>query len=82
MAVHEKRCACGALSARAEGDPARTSPLSLPGLQAAHRQMSGSGPQSRRAHDVPDPHFGPPTIEVHDERRCPWLPDFGLPREY
>lgn len=29
-----------------------------------------------------DPDFPPPTIEVYDERRCPWLPDFGIPREF
>lgn len=29
-----------------------------------------------------DPAFPPPAIEVYDERRCPWLPDFGIPREF
>jgi hypothetical protein len=29
-----------------------------------------------------DPAFRPPTIEAYDERRCPWLPDFGIQREF
>jgi hypothetical protein len=29
-----------------------------------------------------DPAFAPPTIEVYDERRCLWLPDLGILREF
>jgi hypothetical protein len=29
-----------------------------------------------------DPFFPPPAIEVYAERRCPWLPDTGVAREY
>jgi hypothetical protein len=29
-----------------------------------------------------DPALPTPTVEVYDERRCPWLPDFGIPREF
>jgi hypothetical protein len=29
-----------------------------------------------------DPSFPPPDIEVHDERRCPRLRDFGTAREW
>ncbi|HYI64157.1 MAG TPA: GFA family protein [Allosphingosinicella sp.] len=26
-------------------------------------------------------HFPPPTVEVYEERACPWLPALGLPRD-
>jgi hypothetical protein len=29
-----------------------------------------------------DPNFPAPTVEVYEERRCAWLPDFGIPREW
>jgi hypothetical protein len=29
-----------------------------------------------------DPAFPPPAIQVYDERRCAWLPDFGIPRAF
>jgi hypothetical protein len=29
-----------------------------------------------------DPAFPPPSVEVYEERRCPWLPDAGIPREW
>jgi hypothetical protein len=28
-----------------------------------------------------DPDFPPPRVDVYDERRCPWLPELGLPHE-
>ena len=28
-----------------------------------------------------DPDFPPPTVEVYEERACPWLPPLGLPRD-
>jgi hypothetical protein len=28
-----------------------------------------------------DPDFPPPRVEVYEKRRCPWLPDPGLPHD-
>ncbi|MEA3011908.1 MAG: hypothetical protein QOD42_453 [Sphingomonadales bacterium] len=130
MTVREARCACGALSARAEGDPVRLSichcldckrrsgsafawtatydaaRVSIDGASRSFTRGSDDGywgrfhfcPEcgvtvayeiERRPNMVSipagafaDPAFPPPAIEVHDERRCPWLPDFGIPREF
>lgn len=129
MIVREARCACGALSARAEGDPVRLSichcldckrrsgsafswnatydaaRVSIDGPRRSFTRGSDDGYWAR-AHFCPDcgvtvayeierrpdmisipagafadPFFPPPALEVYEERRCPWLPDFGIPRE-
>ena len=130
MAVREAKCACGALRARCEGEPARISlchcldckrrtgsafswnatyPAERVSVEGAYRTFNRSSDEGYwgRHHFCPecgvavfyeierrpgmisipagcfaDPHFPPPTVEVYDERRCPWLPDFGVPREY
>ena len=91
MTIREARCARGALPARAEGDPVR-----LPVCHCLDCKRRRFCPQcgdtvfseiERRpgmisipAGTFADPAFPSPT-EVYDERRCPWLPDFGIPRE-
>lgn len=84
MIVREARCACGALSARAEDDPARLSLCHCPecGVTIAYEIERRPGMISIPAGAFADPAFPPPAIEVYDERRCPWLPDFGIPREF
>jgi hypothetical protein len=130
MIVREARCACGALSARAEGDPVRLSichcldckrrsgsafswnatyDAARVAIDGAYRSFTRSSDDGfwGRFHFCPecgvtvayeierrpnmisvpagafaDPALPPPTIEVYDERRCPWLPDFGIPREF
>jgi hypothetical protein len=130
MAVHEARCTCGALSARAEGDTVRVSlchcleckrrtgsafswnatyeadRVEIAGPYRTHTRDSDDGRWGRH-HFCPecgvavfyeiearpgmisipagafaDPDFPSPTIEVYDERRCPWLPNFGVAREF
>jgi hypothetical protein len=129
MTIREARCACGALRARAEGDPVRLSichcldckrrtgsafswnatygadQVTIEGAATAFTRGSDDGYWVRH-HFCPtcgvavwyeierrpnmisipagafvDPEFPPPAIEVYDERRCPWLPDAGIPRE-
>jgi hypothetical protein len=130
MIVREARCACGALSARAEGDPVRLSvchcldckrrsgsafswnatyDAARVAIDGVHRSFTRSSDEGYwgRFHFCPecgvtvayeierrpdmvsipagafaDPALPPPEIEVYDERRCPWLPDFGIPREF
>lgn len=130
MIVREARCACGALGARAEGDPVRISVchcldckrrsgaafswtatydaarVSIDGAYRSFTRVSDEGYWGRfrfcpecggtvayeierrpgmisiPAGGFADPLFPPPAIEVYDERRCPWLPDFGISREF
>jgi len=129
MTIREARCACGALTARAEGDPVRLSVChctdckrrtgsafswnvtyegdrvtiggafdsytrgSDDGFWVRHHFCGGCGVTifyeiERRPNMVSipagafaDPAFPPPTVEVYEESRCPWLPDLGLPNE-
>ena len=78
MIVREARRACGALGARAEGDPVRLSICHCLAYEIERRPGMIPVPAGAFA----DPTFPPPTIEVYEERRCPWLPDFGIPREF
>ena len=129
MTVREARCACGALVARASGDPVRVSAchclhckrrsgsalswtatypadrVETEGAFTTYARSSEEGYRSRH-HFCPacgctvfyeidrrpgmvsipagafaDPGFPPPTIEVYDERACPWLPPLGLTSE-
>jgi hypothetical protein len=130
MIVREARCACGALSARTEGDPIRLSvchcldckrrsgsafswnatwPADRVVIAGERRSFTRSSDDGYwgRFHFCPecgvtvayeierrpdmisipagafaDPALPPPTVEVYDERRCPWLPDFGISREF
>jgi hypothetical protein len=129
MTEWEARCACGALSARATGEPVRllvchcldckrrtSSAFSWNATFAADRVgISGAFKSFTRGSDdgfwvrhgfcpacgvavfyeierrpnmvsIPagafaDPALPPPAIEVHEESRCPWLPDLGLAHE-
>ena len=129
MTIREASCACGALTARVEGEPVRLSLCNCTDCKRrtgsafawtatyAAGQVAVSGPHQTferssdegnwaRFHFCPgcgvtvyyqievrpgmisvpaggfaDPAFPGPTIEVYDERRCPWLPDLGIPRE-
>jgi hypothetical protein len=130
MSVREASCACGALAARAEGDPVRLSichcldckrrtgsafswnatyeadRVRIVGDFRTYERGSDDGfwvrqhfcPEcgvtiwyeiERRPNMVSipagafaDAAFPPPAIEVYAERRCPWLPDTGIPREF
>jgi hypothetical protein len=129
MIDREARCACGALSARAQGDPVRVSVCHC--LDCKRRSGSAFGWNATyaaervaiagayrsfirgsddgfwaRSHFCPtcgvtvfyqierrpdmisfpagafaDPNFPAPAVEVYEERRCPWLPDLGIPQE-
>ncbi|HTU10336.1 MAG TPA: GFA family protein [Allosphingosinicella sp.] len=129
MIVREARCACGALTVRAEGDPARISlchcndckrrtgsafawnatypaeRVRVSGAWLTFERSSDDGHWARNhfcggcgatlfyeieirpgmitipAGAFADRAFPAPTVEVYDARRCPWLPDFGIPRE-
>jgi hypothetical protein len=129
MTTRVARCACGALSARAEGDPVRLSlchcldckrrtgsafgwnatydadQVEIVGAYRSFTRGSDDGFWVRNhfcdtcgaglfyeierrpgmisiaAGAFADPDFPPPRIEVYEERRCAWLPDFGLPQE-
>jgi hypothetical protein len=130
MTVREARCACGTLTARAEGDPVRISlchcndckrrtgsafawnatylaeQVTISGPFLSFQRSSDEGNWGRH-HFCPtcgvsihyeiqvrpgmislpagafaDQDFPAPTIEVYDERRCAWLPDFGMVREF
>jgi hypothetical protein len=122
MIVREARCCCGALTARASGDPARVSVchcLECKRRTGAAFAWNATWPEERietagafgsftRSSDegywvtqnfcptcatmvfyrierrpgmitIPvgafaDPDFPAPTVEVFEERRCPWLP--------
>lgn len=130
MITRLARCACGALRARIEGDPARNSVCHC--LECKRRtgsafswnatfladqvQIEGDSSVFVRPSDegrwgrmnfcpecgvtvwyeiearpgmvsIPvgaftDVDFPPPEVEVYDERRCAWLPDFGVPRQF
>jgi hypothetical protein len=129
MIVREARCACGALSARAKGEPVRLSVCHC--LECKRRTGSAFGWNATydaarvviggeyrsftrgsedgfwaRHHFCPecgvgvfyeierrpglvsipagtfaDPDFPPPTVEVYEERSCPWLARLGLRQE-
>ena len=127
--MREARCACGALTARTEGDPVRISichcleckrrsgaafgwnatfnadQVDIEGAYKSFTRGSDDGYWARH-HFCPlcgvsvfyeierrpgmisipagafaDPDFPPPRVEVYEERRCPWLPDLGLPHD-
>jgi hypothetical protein len=129
MTTREARCACGALSARTEGDPVRASvchcleckrrtgaafgwnatfnadQVDIEGVYKSFTRGSDDGYWARHhfcpecgvivfyeierrpgmisipAGTFADPDFPPPSVEVYEERRCPWLPDLGLPHD-
>src|SRR5258707_789615 len=129
MTIREARCACGALSARTEGDPVRVSichcleckrrtgsafgwnatfnadQVAIAGAYESFTRGSDEGYWARHhfcpdcgvsvfyeierrpgmisipAGGFADPDFPPPLVEVYEERRCPWLPDPGLPHD-
>lgn len=129
MQSREASCACGALTARAEGAPERISlcncnnckrrsgsafawtasyqadRVAVAGPQLTYERRSDEGNWARfhfcgrcgvtvhyeiqarpgmisiPAGGFADPDFPAPTIEVFEERRCPWLPDLGIERQ-
>ena len=129
MTIREARCACGAFSAKATGDPARISvchcldckrrtgsafswnatydatQVEIVGIFETYERSSEDGFWARH-HFCPacgisvfyeierrpgmisipagafaDKDFPPPKVDVYEERRCPWLPEFNLPHE-
>jgi hypothetical protein len=129
MSVREASCACGALTAKASGDPIRLSvchcldckrrtgsafswnahwPADRVAVAGDFRSFTRGSDDGywARFHFCPecgvsvfyeierrpnmisipagafaDPDFPPPTVEVYEERRCPWLPELGLARD-
>jgi hypothetical protein len=89
--VRDARCACGALKAQVEGNPIRLSIChclecrrtgSACGVTIWYEIERRPGMVSIPAGAFADAAFPPPAIEVYAGRRCPWLPDTGIPREF